>query len=102
MSPARRGRRRTTEPERASASLTSMKKPLGASVALLICGVMLMAGCSEDKFSSAEGCLVTPTVSFQGRAYTEFDEVNSVSERRIRVGRLLGGGKLDRKSTRLN
>jgi hypothetical protein len=72
-----------------------MKKPLGAPVALL-CGVMLIAGCGEDESFSAEGCLVAPTVGFQGREYTEFDEVNGVPERMIRVGRLLGMGELPR------
>jgi len=71
-----------------------MKKPLGASLALLAaCGVMLTAGCGEDE-ASAESCLITASVGFHGREYTAGGEVGGLSGRQVERGRRVGIGAM--------
>jgi hypothetical protein len=75
-------------------SMDKLRRSPSALAWLVVCGALLTSGCGEGESSSAEGCILAPTIGFHGRQYTESDELNGLPERQFRVGRSLGVGEL--------
>lgn len=75
-------------------SVDNLRWSTSALAWLAVCGALLTSGCGEGESSSAEGCILTPTIGFHGREYTESDVLNGLPERQFRGGRPLGVGEL--------
>lgn len=72
--------------------MTMTNWPLRALASLATCAILLIAGCSDDE-GVGQSCLLTPSIAFDGREYTEAQRERGSTEEQVRVGRHLGVGE---------